>query len=63
MLRVWGSSLRAQMLGLSVMASTTALLLACAAFLAYDVITFRAAMVRDVAMHAEVIASNATAAS
>jgi signal transduction histidine kinase len=57
-----GQSVRRQIVSLSIFASSTALLLACAAFLAYEVLTFRTAMVRNLATHAEVIAANSTAA-
>lgn len=62
MLRKFARSIRRRLLLLSVLASSAALLLACAAFLAYEVITFRAAMVRNLATHARVIAANSTAA-
>jgi signal transduction histidine kinase len=62
MLGLRGKSLRRQIVSLSIFASSTSLLLACAAFLAYEVISFRTAMVRNLATHAQVIASNSTAA-
>lgn len=54
--------LRKQLLWLSVVTSSTALLLACAAFVAYEVVTFREAMVRRLATDGEVVAANSTAA-
>jgi signal transduction histidine kinase len=61
MLRLAGASLRRQIVLLSILASSTALLLACAAFVVFEVITFRAAMVQSLATHAQVIAANTKA--
>ncbi|MGH9744180.1 MAG: CHASE sensor domain-containing protein, partial [Candidatus Acidiferrum sp.] len=42
--------------------SGTALLLACASFIAYDMLTFRAAMVRNLSTQAQIIGSNSVSA-
>ena len=56
------SSIRKRLLWLSVLAASTSLVLACAAFVAYDVITFRDTMVRNLRSYADIIASSSSAA-
>ena len=56
------SSIRKRLLWLSVTAASTSLLLACAAFVAYDLITFRETMVRNLRSYADIIASSSAAA-
>jgi len=47
---------------MNMLVSGVALLLACAAFLSYDVVTFRQAMVRNLSIQAEIIGSNSVSA-
>ena len=61
MLAIRGSSIRARLTILSLLVSSTALLLACSAFLIYEVVTYPGAMVRNLMTHAQVISANATA--
>src|SRR5688572_23981484 len=60
-MRVRGSSIRARLTILSLLVSSTALLLACSAFLTYEIISYPRAMVRNLMTHAQVISANATA--
>jgi len=47
---------------MNLLVSGTALLMACAAFVAYDLITFRAAILRNLSVQAQVLGSNSVAA-
>jgi signal transduction histidine kinase len=55
-------SMQWKLLWVSMLASGTTLLLVCAAFVFYDLVTFREAMVRQLAGQAEVIGSNSASA-
>ena len=55
-------SIRARLTLITTITSVVALLIACAAFLGFDLITYRATMTRDVSLLAEVIGDNCTAA-
>lgn len=54
--------LRRKLTLIILLTSCTALLLACAAFVAFDILTFRGAMTRDLSTLAKVIGANCTAA-
>jgi signal transduction histidine kinase len=54
-------SIRGKLIAIIMLTSSVALLLACAAFIAYDLVAFRRGMVRDLSILTEVIASNCTA--
>ena len=54
-------SIRWRLTVMSLVVSSTALLLACSAFLIYEVVTYPKAMVRNLQTHAQVISANATA--
>ncbi len=62
MFRLNNMSLRRKQTLIIMLASGLALLLACAAFVAYDVVTFRAALVDNVSILAEAIGDNCAAA-
>jgi len=47
-----------QLTWMNMLVSGAALLLACAAFIAYDVLAFRASMVRNLSTQAQIIGSN-----
>src|SRR2546427_13299984 len=47
---------------MNMLVSGTALLLACAAFIAFDMITFRQAMLRNLSTQAQIIGSNSVSA-
>ena len=47
---------------MNMLVSGAALLLACAAFIAYDMVSFRAAMVRNLSTQAQIIGSNSISA-
>ncbi|MGH7821750.1 MAG: histidine kinase dimerization/phospho-acceptor domain-containing protein, partial [Candidatus Binatia bacterium] len=55
-------SIRSKLSVLSMTASSTALLLACAAFVSYDVVTFRELTARRLVSQAEVVATNSASA-
>src|SRR2546425_10153488 len=55
-------SIRRKLTLIIMLTSSVALLLACAAFVSYDLYTFRQAKVHDLATLAEIIGSNSTAA-
>jgi signal transduction histidine kinase/CheY-like chemotaxis protein len=55
-------SIRARLTLITTVTSVAALLIACGAFLGYDLITYRSTMTRDVSLLAEVIGDNCTAA-
>src|SRR5437870_12908158 len=62
MLRVRHYSISKILTGMNMLVSGAALLLACGAFLAYDLITFRQAMVRNLSTQAQIIGSNSVSA-
>jgi hypothetical protein len=51
-----------RLMAMSVVTSSVALLLACAAFLAYEVFTFRESMVQSLQTHADILAANVESA-
>src|SRR2546425_11702584 len=55
-------SIRRKLTLIIMLTSSVALLLACVAFVSYDLYTFRQAKVHDLATLAEIIGSNSTAA-
>ena len=55
-------TIRSKLAWMSVVASSTALALACSAFVFYEQFTFRQSMVRNLSTHAQIVASNSTAA-
>jgi signal transduction histidine kinase len=55
-------SIRHKLIWLSVLASGSALILACAAFVAYEVQTFREAMVKTISTQAKIVGYNSAAA-
>src|SRR6266852_2717865 len=62
MLRVRHYSISKILTGMNMLVSGAALLLACGAFFAYDLITFRQAMVRHLSTQAQIIGSNSVSA-
>ena len=56
------SSISRKLTLMNMLVSGAALLLACAAFIAYDTLTFRAAMVRNLSTQAQIIGSNSISA-
>jgi signal transduction histidine kinase len=55
-------SIQWKLLGISILASGTALLLICAAFVTYDRLTFRRVIVRQLSVQADIIGWNSTSA-
>src|SRR5271169_2567802 len=55
-------SIKRKMQGIILFTTGGALLLSCAAFLAYDLVTFRSAMKSDLSILADLVGSNSTAA-
>src|SRR2546428_12624484 len=62
MLRVRQYSISKILTGMNMLVSGAALLLACGAFFAYDLITFRQAMVRHLSTQAQIIGSDSVSA-
>jgi signal transduction histidine kinase/DNA-binding response OmpR family regulator len=62
MLRHQDNSISRRLTWMNMLVSGAALLLACAAFIAYDMLTFRAAMVRNLSTEAQIIGSNSVSA-
>lgn len=62
MLGVPEPSIKWKLTWLGLLASGTALLLACAAFVAYDLVTYRAVMARKLSIQADIIGSNSVSA-
>lgn len=62
MFKVRDYSISKKLTWMNMLVSSVALLLACAAFVAYDAITFRAAMVRSLSIQAQIIGSNSVSA-
>ena len=56
------NSLAARLTRMNVLVTATALLLACAAFVAFDVVSFRQSLVRNLSIQAQVLGSNSVAA-
>jgi signal transduction histidine kinase len=56
------SSIKSKLMGLSFLASASAVVLACAGFLAFDVITFRNNVVRNLSAQAEIVGLNSASA-
>src|SRR5689334_17557302 len=61
MRRLADFSIRGKLLSMSVLSSGMALLLACVAFLAYELVTFRHSMVQTLGTQAEMLGYNITA--
>ncbi len=57
-----GSSISRKLTWMNMLVSGAALLLACAAFIAYDTLAFRASMVRNLSTQAQIIGSNSVSA-
>jgi two-component system, sensor histidine kinase and response regulator len=55
-------SMQSKLIGVTVLTSTIALVLTCAAFLVYDRVTFQDSMMEDSALHAQMLGQNCTAA-
>src|SRR5438270_13993710 len=55
-------SIRQKLTVMSVFASGTALLLACAAFLTYELFAYREGMIRSLSTQAEIVGANSAAA-
>ncbi len=55
-------SVKLKLIGMSILTSSTALLLACGAFMVYELVTFRSLIVRNLSTHAQIIAENAASA-
>lgn len=62
MLKFQDFSINKKLTWLSLLASGTALLLACSAFVAYELITFRGAMVSNLSTQAQIVGSNSVSA-
>jgi len=58
MLGVRNYSITKKLIGMNMLVSGAALLIACAAFVAYDLITFREAMVHNLSIQAQMAGSN-----
>ena len=56
------TSIAGKLTWMNMLVSGTALLLACAAFIAYDLVTFRATIVRNLSTQAQIIGSNSVSA-
>src|SRR5260370_30518938 len=62
MFKVPDYSIKKKLTWINMLVSGAALLLACAAFLAYDLSTFRATMVRSLSIQAQIAGSNSASA-
>ena len=62
MFKVKNHSISRKLTWMNMLVSGTALLLACAAFIAYDMVTFREAMVRNLSIQSQIIGSNTASA-
>ena len=62
MLRVRHHSITTKLTGMNVLVSGAALLLACAAFITYDLVSFREGMVHNLSIQAQVAGSNSVSA-
>ena len=61
MLALQNLSIRRKLTLITMLTSVVALVLACGAFLSYELITFRGTMSRDLSILGDVIANNSTA--
>jgi hypothetical protein len=61
-LRLRDASIQRKLTVIIMLTSSVALLLACGAFVTYDLITFRGELVRELSTLAEIIGTNSTAA-
>ena len=62
MLRVRDYSISAKLTWMNMLVSGTALLLACAAFVAYDLVTFRETLARNLSTQAQIVGANSVSA-
>src|SRR5437660_2943581 len=62
MLRVRDSSITKKLTRMNVLVSGAALLITCAAFVAYDLVSFREAMVHNLSIQAQIAGSNSVSA-
>src|SRR5258708_30313701 len=62
MLRVRDYSITKKLTWMNMMVSGTALLLACGAFVVYELTTFRAAMLRNLSIQAQIVGANSASA-
>jgi hypothetical protein len=62
MLRFCDYSIPRKLAWMNLLVSGTALLLACGAFVAYDLISFRESMVRNLSIQAQIVGSNSVSA-
>ena len=62
MLRVRDYSISAKLTWMNMLVSGTALLLACAAFVAYDLVTFRETLMRNLSTQAQIVGANSVSA-
>src|ERR1700691_4399973 len=62
MRKVTDASIARKLTWMNMLVSATALLLACAAFIGYDMVTFRQTMVRNLSTQAQIIGSNSGSA-
>jgi signal transduction histidine kinase/CheY-like chemotaxis protein len=62
MIRIQGSSIVERLTRMNLLVSGMALFIACASFIGYDAVTFRAATVRDLSIRAQVIGANSVSA-
>src|SRR5580704_1857656 len=60
--RIQEHSVSRKLTWMNMLVSGTALLLACAAFIGYDMLTFREATVRNLSMQAQIVGSNTASA-
>ncbi len=60
--RTQNASVAKKLTWMNLLVSGAALLLACAAFIGYDMVTFRATIVRNLSMQAQIISSNSASA-
>src|SRR6202167_5194970 len=59
---IQNASIAKKLTWMNMLVSGTALLLACAAFIGYDMVTFRQTMVRNLSTQAQIIGSNSASA-
>ena len=62
MRNVSDASIARKLTWMNMLVSATALILACAAFIGYDMVTFRQTMVRNLSTQAQIIGSNSASA-
>ena len=56
------TSLSAKLIRMNLLVSLTALVLACVAFFSYDLVSFQASLIRDLASEARIVGSNSVSA-